>query len=95
MNDILTAPSRTLESAEMISRALKQIKKSKTTWRKYRKAHKDGRVTDVQLEAAKVVLRESVTSSLEVILDASLYIGQTDECEITDRAINTAAEIIA
>jgi hypothetical protein len=87
--------ARSLESAEMIVRALKQIKKSKATWRKYLKVYKDGRVTDVQLEAAKVVLRESVTASLEVMFGAGMHLGQGDECDILDRAEANAADIIA
>ena len=95
MNDLTIPATRALESAEMIARALKQIKKSKATWRKYLKVYKDGRVTDAQLEAAKVVLRESVTASLEVIFNASMYLGQGDECEILGRAEANAADIIA
>ena len=87
--------ARSLESAEMIARALKQIKKSKATWRKYLKVYKEGRVTDVQLEAAKVVLRESVTASLDVMFGAAMHLGQGDECDILDRAEANAADIIA
>jgi hypothetical protein len=95
MTDLTIPATRALVSAEIIARALKQIKKSKATWRKYLKVYKDGRVTDAQLEAAKVVLRESVTASLQAIFGSSMYLGQGDESCILDRAEANAADIIA
>ena len=86
--------TRVLESIEMISRGLKQLKKSKTTWRKYQKAAKEGRVTAEQVESAKAVLRESIAETLEAIMCEGFRIGQGDECDYRSRAEANAEEII-
>lgn len=95
MNTEQNIPSaRVFESIEIISRGLKQIKKSKATWRKYQKAAKEGRVTADQVESAKAVLRESIADTLEVIMSEGFRLGQGDECEYRFRAEANAEEII-
>ena len=79
----------------MIACGLRQIKKSKATWRKYVKAQKEGRVTDEQIAAAKAVLRESIADTLEAVMSRGFYVGQGDECDYRARAEANASEIIA
>lgn len=86
---------RTIDSLEMIARGLRQIKKAKSTWRKYIKAEKEGRVTAEQIAAAKAVLRESISDTLEAVMSRGLYVGQGDECDYRTRAEANAQEIIS
>jgi hypothetical protein len=87
--------AKTFESLDIISRGLKQLKKAKATWRKYKKAEKEGRVTAEQVAAAKAVLRESIADTLEAIIGHTMYLSQCDESDIRERAERNAEEIIA
>ena len=72
--------------------ALKDIKRNKATWKKYTKAHKEGRVTDAQLANAKAVLTESTANALEFAMERGLAIGQGESWD--KAAAGHAANII-
>ena len=93
--DIYNIPAATvLEDIKRITEAGKSIARSRSTWRKYAKAHKEGRVTDAQLENARNVLRESIANELAFAFERGLHIGHGDECDYEARAISNASEII-
>jgi len=78
-----------LADLNRVAAALRQVKKAKATWAKYRKAEKAGRVTAAQVEAARAVLTESVRDSLEMAFESSLGLGSNFEHG------NTASDEIA
>lgn len=92
MNDIDT--DTVLNELAIIKRAIANIAKSRSTWRKYLKAHKEGRVTAEQVENAKSVLRGAIADDLEAAFNAGFTIAQGDLCDFQPRAENAAADII-
>ena len=88
------AADTVLEDIKRITEAGKSIARSRATWRKYAKAHKEGRVTDAQLENARNVLRESIANDLAFAFERGLHIGQGDVSDYEARGIANAAEII-
>lgn len=68
-----------LADLDRVAAALRQVKKAKATWAKYRKAEKAGRATVEQMEAARAVLTESVRESLEMAFESGLGLGTNFE----------------
>ena len=79
----------------VMRRAISQISKARTTWRKYQKTAKERNFTAEQVASAKQVLRESVSGSLALLMERGMAISQLDEMDIEPRAEFHADEIIA
>jgi ACT domain-containing protein len=83
-----------LKSVNSIRRAITQINKARSTWKKYQKTAKERNFTDEQIRSAQQVLRESVAGSLAVVIEASMLVSQMDEVDIEPMSELHADEII-
>ena len=84
-----------LSDLNKMRRALAQLNKARSTWRKYQKTAKERNFTDEQIASAKQVLRESVASSLALLMECGMAISQMDEVDIEPVSECHADQIIA
>ena len=85
---------KVLEAVNSMRRAIAQMNKARSTWKKYQKTAKDRNFTDEQICSAQQVLRESVAGSLAVVIEASMLVSQMDEVDIEPMSEFHADEII-
>jgi len=84
-----------LSDINTMRRAISQISRARSTWKKYQKTANERNFTDEQIASAKQVLRESVAGSLAVLMERGMHISQMDEADIDPHAEVHADEIIA
>lgn len=84
-----------LSDINTMRRAISQISRARSTWKKYQKTAKERNFTAEQIASAKQVLRESVAGSLAVLMESGMHISQMDEADIDPHAEVHADEIIA
>ena len=84
-----------LADLNVMRRALAQLNKARSTWRKYQKTAKERNFSAEQIASAKQVLRESVTDSLALLMERGMAISQMDDADVQVNAEANANEIIA
>jgi hypothetical protein len=85
---------KVIEAVNNMRRAISQMNKARSTWKKYQKTAKERNFTDEQIRSAQQVLRESLAGSLAVVIEAGMYVSQMDECDIQAMSEFHADEII-
>ena len=94
--DLLHLNAKTiLEDFAALKRAIKDIEKNRKTWKAYKKAAKDGRISAEQLEAAKSVLSEATAEAFEIAFDRGFAVGQGNLSDHPIRAGINAREVIS
>lgn len=84
-----------LEDFAALKRAMKDIAKNRKTWKAYKKAAKEGKISAEQLESARAVLSEATAESFEIAFDRGFAIGQGNLCDHPLRAGINARELIS
>ena len=90
-----TETNSLMSDLNTMRRALSQISKARSTWRKYQKTAKERNFTAEQIDSAREVLRESVAGSLALLVERGMAISQMDEADIDANSESHASEIIA
>lgn len=95
MNTEHRPTDRLLRDINVMRRAILQLSKARSTWRKYQKTAKERNFTAEQIASAKQVLRESVTDSLSILMEYGMGISQMDLDDVQANAEVNASEIIS